>query len=152
MRKTYFRLHNRNCILNPDTGVWKIELPQEFVNSRYVNKAITVLNFQYTCGYTTSLGSNFQTKLTEAIDYTTLHSPTLCDGNFNQNNYICMLCYNYNSVYKTYPIRSNPQYMEFYFKDTADKVVKTFIYAPGASGHDTYWMEERFNIDLELIY
>ena len=72
--KMYFRLNNNLCQLNPDTGVWKIELPQEFVNSRSINKAINVLNFQYTCGYTTSLGSNIQTRLIEAIDYTTLHS------------------------------------------------------------------------------
>lgn len=150
--KMYFRLNNNLCQLNPDTGVWKIELPQEFVNSRSINKAINVLNFQYTCGYTTSLGSNIQTRLIEAIDYTTLHSPTLCDGNYNQDNYICMLCYTYNSVYKTYPIKTNPQYLEFYFKDTANKVVKQFSYPPGASGHDTYWLEERFNIDLEFIY
>ena len=128
--------------------MWKIELPRDFVDSRNPNKSISVLNFKYVCKHDCENHLN----TTIAIDETSFHSPTLSDGNFNQDNYICTLCYTYNTVFKSYPIKSNPQYIEFYFKDTDDNIVKKFHYAKGESGDDLKELEERFTIDLELVY
>lgn len=144
--KTYVKLSKEYCELNPDTGMWRFKLPDDFVNSRSTRKAISVLNFMY---YATWVP---RTEQYINIDYTSLHSPTLCDGNYNQDNYIATLCYTYNSVFKTYPIRTNPQYLEFYFKDTENNVVKKFDYKPGESGDDLKGISERFTIDICLEY
>lgn len=150
--KLYVKLDKDCCTLNPDTGVWTFKLPDDFVHSRSPQKRITVLNFMYYATYVPRTGPN-----TIQIDFTTLHSPTLCDGNYNQDYYIGTLCYTYNSVFKTYPIKSNPQYLDFYFKNTDKEVVKTFYMPPdpNAEPGDEYYLkgyEERFTIDLELIF
>ena len=145
--RVYIKLSKEYCELNPDTGVWRFKLPDDFVYSRSPNKKITVMNFMYYATYIPRNDNDFIN-----IDYTTLHSPTLCDGNYNQDNYISTLCYTYNTVYKTYPIRSQPQYLEFYFKDTENNVVKIFYMSPGASGDDERAYEERFTIDICLEY
>ena len=100
MNKTYLKLSNEHCELDKLTGIWKIKLPDNFVNSRNPNKRITVLNFMYFPRINPpTQGLNIN------LEYTSFHSPTLCDGNFNQDNYICTLCYTYNTVFKTYPIK-----------------------------------------------
>lgn len=146
MNKQYIVLKKEFCELNKDTGMWRFKLPDQFTYSNSKEKRITVMNFMYYATWVPRIDSYVN------IDYTTLHSPTLCDGNYNQDNYIATLCYTYNTVFKTYPIRSNPQYIEFYFKDTDNNIVKKFYYAKGESGDDNKAMEERFTIDLELVY
>ena len=145
--RRYVVLKKDYCTLDSKTGMWSFKLPDDFVNSRSPNKRISVLNFMY---YATWIPRT--TVSTIQIDFTELHSPTLCDGNYNQNDYIGTLCYTYNSVGKTYPIKSNPQYFLFYFVDTENEIVKQFYYGPGASGDDNKALEERFTIDLELIW
>ena len=146
MNKTYLKLSNEHCELDKLTGIWRIKLPDNFVNSRNPNKRITVLNFMYFPRINPpTQGLNIN------LEYTSFHSPTLCDGNFNQDNYICTLCYTYNTVFKTYPIKSSPQYLEFYFKDADNTIIKTFF----ISGNDigtNYDYHEKFVLDLELIY
>ena len=147
MNKQYVVLKKEYCTLNEATGMWSFKLPDDFVNSRSTAKRITVMNFmQYATWIPRTENQTIQ------IDFTTLHSPTLCDGNYNQDNYIGTLCYTYNTVFKTYSIRTNPQYLEFYFKDTENNVVKIFYMEPGASGDDKRAYEEKFTIDLELVY
>ena len=145
--RLYVKLDKDCCTLNKDTGMWSFKLPDDFVNSRSDQKRITVMNFMYYATWVPRTGGN-----TIQIDFTELHSPTLCDGNYNQDDYIGTLCYTYNTVMKTYPIRSNPQYLQFYFKDTEDNIVKDFYFPPGASGDDLKAYDERFTIDLELIF
>ena len=147
MNRRYIVLKKEYCTLDSNTGMWTFKLPDDFVNSRSDQKRITVLNFMYYATWVPRTGNN-----TIQIDFTTLHSPTLCDGNYNQDNYIGTLCYTYNSVYKTYPIKTNPQYFKFYFKDTEDNVVKQFFFDKGASGDDNKAYEEKFSIDLELFW
>ena len=147
MTKQYIVLKKEYCELDSKTGIWRYKLPDNFINSRSSNKKITIMNFMF---YGTWIPRKDYDYVN--MDYTTLHSPTLCDGNFNQDNYIATLCYTYNTVYKTYPIRTSPQYIEFYFKDTDNEIVKEFYYAPGASGDDSRAFEQRFTIDLELSY
>lgn len=147
MHKQYIVLKKEYCTLDPNTGIWKFKLPSDFVNSRSIDKRITVLNFMYYASWIPRKDYDYVN-----IDYTTLHSPTLCDGNYNQDNYIATLCYTYNTVLKTYPIRTNPQYLEFYFKDTEDQIVKKFYYNEGESGDSNRAFEERFTIDLELSF
>ena len=147
VNKKYVVLKKEYCTLDSNTGMWSFKLPDDFTHSRYDRKRITVLNFMYYATWVPRTGGNMI-----QIDFTELHSPTLCDGNYNQDDYIGTLCYTYNSVMKTYQIRSNPQYLLFYFKDTENNVVKQFYYPPGASGDDNLAMEEKFTIDLELVY
>lgn len=145
--RKYVVLKKEYCTLDESTGMWSFKLPDDFVSSRSPYKRITVLNFMYYATWVPRTGAN-----TIQIDFTELHSPTLTDGNYNQDDYIATLCYTYNSVMKTYPIRSQPQYLNFYFKDTSNSVVKQFYYPPGASGDDVKAYDERFTIDLELVY
>ena len=118
----FFKLSNEYCKLDKFTGIWSIELPQEFRNSIHPNKRINVLSFMYYPRFDPpTQGMNLN------LEYTSFHSPTLCDGNFNQDNYICTLCYTYNTVLKTYPIKSHPQELKFYFKNADGDVIKTFF-------------------------
>ena len=145
--RQYVKLSKEYCTLDESTGIWRYKLPDDFTYSRSPGKKITVMNFMYYGTWVPRTDG-----LYSQIDYTTLHSPTLHDGNFNQDNYICTLCYTYNTVFKTFPIRSQPQYLEFYFKDTENKIVKQFYVPPGASGDDTRGFEQRFTIDIELVW
>ena len=147
MNRKYVVLKKEYCHLDEVTGMWTFKLPDDFVNSRSPQKRITVLNFMYYATWVPRTGGN-----TIQIDFTELHSPTLCDGNYNQDDYIGTLCYTYNSVMKSYPIRTNPQYLKFYFKDTENNIVKQFYFPPGASGDDYKAYEEKFTIDLELVF
>lgn len=144
-QKIYIRLTKNNSNFNENTGMWKFELPREFTNSKHPNKQITIMNFMY-YGRVDPPTEN----ITVNLEYTTLHSPTLCDGNFNQDNYIATLCYTYNTVFKTYPIKSNPQFIEFYFKDVDDNIIKDF-YVENFYNINTNF-EQKFNIDLELLF
>ena len=145
-QKIFLKLSNDCCKLDTFTGIWSIELPHEFRNSTHPQKRINVLSFMYYPRFDPPTeGMNIN------LEYTSFHSPTLCDGNFNQDNYICTLCYTYNTVFKTYPIKSSPQYLEFYFKDADNTIIKTFF----ISGNDigtNYDYHEKFVLDLELIY
>ena len=133
--------------------MWRIELPRDFVDSRNPNKSISVLNFKYVCKHDCENHLN----TTIAIDETSFHSPTLSDGNFNQDHYITNANYQFNTVYKTYRIRTNPQYLEFYFRDSRNNIVKQFYYTKEQSGLvDNNGVEcamiEQFRVELELIY
>ena len=145
-RKLYFYLTNDYCTLNESTGIWRIELPRDFVDSRNPNKTISVLNFKYVSKHDCDLH-----KTTIAIDETSFHSPTLSDGNFNQDHYITNGNYLFNTVYKTYPIRSNPQYFEFFFRDSRGNIVKKFYYTEDESGEGCPIIEF-FRVEMELIY
>ena len=147
MNRLYFTLTNKNCKLNKNNGMWSIELPRDFMDSRRPAKAISVLNFKY---YSTH-NCNQHLNTLMAIDETSFHSPTLCDGNFNQDYYITNANYVYNTVYKTYKIRSNPQYFEFFFKNSKDEIIKQFDYTADEVG-GTCPIIEKFRIELELIY
>ncbi len=146
-RQLYVKLSKEYCDFNKDTGIWRFKLPDDFVYSRSPTKKITIMNFMYYATWLPKTEGDFIN-----INYTTLHSPTLCDGNYNQDNYIATLCYTYNTVFKTYPIRSQPQYLEFYFKDTENEIIKIFYMEPGESGDDHRAYEERFTIDVCLEY
>lgn len=146
-QKIYLRLNNDTCECDEQSSMWRIKIPEVFTNSRNPDKKITVLNFMYII----KTNSSMYTPPSINIEFTTFHSPTLCDGNFNQDNYICTLCYNQNTVYKTYPIKSNPQYIEFYFRDGNGALVEAFWYQDSVNGNQ-YVFSEKFNIDLELIY
>ena len=145
MNKTYVRLNKLTCEFDTNTGIWKYKLPDNFTNSRS-EKKITVLNFMYFLRSNHTVSNKYGN-----IEFTTLHSPTLCDGNYNQDNYICTLCYNQNTIYKTYPIKSNPQYIEFYFRDGNGALIEAFWYQTDVN-EVNYSFAEKFNIDLELIY
>lgn len=146
LKMTYFHAKNNNSIFNPNTGLWKIELPYEFTMSNNPNKSITLLNFMYYARWTPDTADPIN------LSETTLHSPTLCDGNWNQDYYITTITYEYNTVMKSYPIKTKPQYLEFFFKNYDGTIVKKFVYQPGESGDDNRGMEERFLIELELFY
>ena len=142
----YIKLSNDYCTLNSLTGMWSLRLPDDFINSRNPDKRIVVMNFMYFPRFNPPTEGIYAN-----LEYTTFHSPTLCDGNFNQDNYICTVCYAYNTVFKTYPIKSNPQYLEFFFRDPDGSIIKTF-HIPGANIGANYDYTEKFSIDLELIY
>ena len=145
--RIYFLLTNKTCKLDESTGIWSVDLPVDFVNAPLINKTITVLTFMY---YGT-----WVPRTDDYIDlqYTSFHSPTLCDGNFSQNDYyISSLSYNYNTVHKTYEIGSMSQKLEFFFKDAEGEVIKKFYFKKGESGYDDREYEERFVIELQLDY
>ena len=145
-QKIYLRLNNDTCEFNEKTDLWRIKIPEVFTNSRNPDKKIVVNNFMYcTIADQGSLANLLQK------EFITFHSPTLCDGNFNQDNYICTLCYNQNTIYKTYPIKSNPQYIEFYFNDADNNRITGFWNWGIDSNGQKYEYREKFNIDLELI-
>lgn len=146
-QKLYLRLNNDTCELNNKTAIWRIKLPNEFTNSRNPDKKIIVNNFMYII----KTNSTVTIPPSINVEFTTFHSPTLCDGNYNQDNYICTLCYNQNTIYKTYPIKSNPQYLEFYFRDGNGALIESFWYQTDIN-EVNYSFAEKFNIDLELIY
>lgn len=153
MNKLYFYLTNDLCTLDSSTGVWKIELPRDFMTSRSPLKSITVLNFKYI--YKHDCRNHADTVI--PIDETSFHSPTLTDGNFNQDHYITNANYNFNTVYKTYNIRSQPQHFEFFFKNVHGEVVKKFYYTAEESGEvDANGLKcptiEFFRVEMELIY
>ena len=99
----YFVLNNNTCKWLDLYQHWIIDLPREFVDSTSKNKSIKILNFIHE----------------EA--YTSLHSPTLCDGNFHQDDYYITTYNPYHVVNKVYPINSHCEYIEFYFNDLNSK-------------------------------
>ena len=107
---------------------------------------ITILNFKY---YSTH-NCDQHLNVINAIDETSFHSPTLSDGNFNQDHYITNANYVYNTVYKTYKIQTRPQYFEFYFRDSRDNIITQFEYRPEETG-ESCPIIEKFRIELELI-
>ena len=147
MNKKYIRLNNNTCEFNNKTYWWKFKLPEDFTNSKSPNKKISVINFMYIIKTSKPIANVHYN-----VEFTTFHSPTLCDGNYNQDNYICTLCYNQNTIYKTYPIKSTPQYLEFYFRDAIDQIIGAFQYQSIDSEGNYYDCRECFNLDLELIY
>lgn len=147
VQRKYIMLCNENSELDTKTGIWKFKLPEDFVNSRSPVKSIKLINFLFYCASIPNTAG-----INTTIDFTTLHSPTLCDGNYNQDYYIATLCYTYNTYHKIFPIKTQPQYLEFYFKDTERNVTKKFHFAEGESGYDNVELEMRFTIDLELCY
>ena len=146
-QKIYLRLNNNLCEFNNNTFKWRFELPREFTNSKHPDKKINVLNFMYIIRTSVPIVDKHIN-----VEFTSFHSPTLCDGNYNQDNYICTLCYTQNTVYKSYQIKSNPQYIEFYFKDALNRMIESFQYENVDSSGTHYDCEEYFNIDLELWY
>ena len=147
MNRLYLRLTNDLCEFNSNTSMWRIRLPSEFTNSTDPNKRINVLSFMFF----NKFKENTANVSINQDDYTSFHSPTLCDGNFNQDNYICTLCYTQNTIAKTYSIKSNPQYVDFYFKDGCGELIEGFFYF-GNENNGYYEFTKTFNIDLELIY
>ena len=143
----YITLNNRNCEFDSKTGMWRFKLPDDFVNSRSNRKYIKLLNFMFYCA-TIPRNDSIYTN----VDYTTLHSPTMCDGNYNQDYYIATLCYTYNTYHKVFPIKSQPQYLEFFFRDSEQEIHLVHYFPPGASGYEDTALENRFTIDLELGY
>lgn len=145
-QKIYLRLNNDTCKFDENTNMWRIELPRDFTNSRNTNKRINVINFMFSAILdppTANVKIN--------IEFTTFHSPTLCDGNFNQDNYICTLCYTQNTFHKSYQIKSNPQYIEFYFKNSNNEIIQGYWYEGFDESNRHYEFTEKFNVDLELI-
>ena len=142
----YFIITKENSTLDAKTGHWYCDLPDDFVNSNRPKK-INVINFTYyvsTRPRTTTLNTN--------LEFTSLHSSTLIDGNFNQyDNYICGLCknYTYNTVYKTYPIKTRPQCIEFWFRNENREMVTGFEYTVTENGDDVLVLEN-FVIELNL--
>ena len=155
MRRTYLKLSNTTCTFNASTGIWSIDLPRDFINSDAPNKRINVLTFMY---FVTTEPTT--TNIVINTEYTTFHSPTLCDGNFNQDNYICTLCYTQSAIARSYPIKSKPQKLEFYFRDSNNELIISYEYfgqesdstVGGSSTTGTWKAHEKFAIDLELIY
>ena len=143
----YFYLTNQLFKLNSDTGMWSIELPRDFSDSRNPNKSISVLNFKYICKH--DCVNHLTTTI--PIDETTFHSPTLTDVNFNQDHYITDANNQFNIVQKTYKIRSNPQYFEFYFKGSSGNIIKQFYFTKEQSGLECPLIEQ-FRVELELMY
>lgn len=129
--------------------MWKFKLPDDFTMSGSPNKFIKLINFVYYCA---TIPRNDALEYQLTLDHTSLHSPTMCDGNYHQDYYITTLCSTYNTYHKLYPIRSQPQYLEFFFEGRDHDVVKKFYYKPGESGYDNIALEERFVIDLEVGY
>ena len=153
MNRLYFYLTNDLCTLNPDTGMWRIELPRDFIDSRRPAKAISVMNFKYVAKH--ACENHLNTSV--PIDETSFHSPTLSDGNFNQDHFVTTANYQFNTVYKTYKIRTNPQFFEFYFRDSRGNIIKKFYYTGEESGLvDANGLKcpmiESFRVELELIY
>lgn len=146
-KRLYIKLAKEFCELDSNTGIWKFKLPDDFTYSRSPAKKITVNSFIYYGAFNPPSGAP------QTCDYVSLHCPTLHDGNYNQEAYIATACYNYNSVYKTFPIKSQPQYLEFYFKDYVNGIIKQFYYEAGpTSDFADRDYEERFIIDLCLEY
>ena len=144
--KQYFVLTKNNCKFNEETGHWTIDLPREFVHSAKP-KSITVLNFMYYGTWVPKTGGFMN------MEHTSFHCPTLIDGNFHQENYyINTIAYNYNTVYKTYPIKSHCEKLEFWFKDADGEIIKLFYIPKVQSGYDDRAYEERFVIDLLLEF
>lgn len=147
MRRMYFKLSKETCKFNENTGIWSVELPREFTNSNSPDKRINVLTFMY---FVTLDPVTANVEIN--TEYTSFHSPTLCDGNFNQDNYIYTLCYTQSTIAKSYPIKSKPQTLEFYFKDSNNELIIHYDYF-GEDSNKVHWRAvEKFVIDLELIY
>ena len=146
VNKKYVVLKKEYCTLDSNTGMWSFKLPDDFTQSRYDRKRITVLNFMYYATWVPRTGGNMI-----QIDFTELHSPTLCDGNYNQDYYIATLCYTYNTYHKIFPIKTQSQYLEFYFRDGNGALIESFWYQTDIN-EVNYSFAEKFNIDLELIY
>ena len=147
----YFTITNDNATLDPNTGHWYIDLPEDFSHTHRI-KRITVNTFTY---YITTLPLNQTDVSTNDRLYVSLHSPTLCDGNFSQNDYfITGLCknYAYNTIYKTYPIKTRPQKIEFWFKNELGNIVKDFQYIVDKNINDgpETTVFEKFVIEMNL--
>lgn len=145
INRKYFVMTKDNCQIN--NGICSIDLPLDFVNSNNPNKQIILLSFMYYGLWVP------RTEQYINLDYTTLHSKTLCDGNYHQNDYfITVLTYNYSTIQKVYPIRSKPQKLEVFFKNADGDLVDKFDYSKGESGYDDRGYEEKFILEFELIY
>ena len=141
----YYVLTKNTCKFNEETGIWSIDLPREFVSCPHADKRITILNFTY---YATWIP---RTDAYIKVDHTSFHSPTLCDGNLQQENFfITTISYESNTVHKTYFIRSHCEKLEFFFEDADGNVIKQFYVPKGESGYDDRAYEERFAIELLL--
>ena len=151
MNERYFILNNNTATLDEETGKWKIDLPMEFVNSNKP-KSITILNFMFFMITT----PHRQDECDTSIVYTSLHSSTLTDGNTNQeDHYITSLSfrYTYNTVFKTYPIKSRAQSIEFWFKDEYGEIIKDFEIPIGSFPENSnVGGQQKFVIELLLKY
>lgn len=95
-RRTY-------AIFNEQTKHWTMQLPHWFSNSSNEDKSILIESFVY-----------FKPDGTSDIG-TTVHSPTLIDGEFSQFDY--MIGLSTTGINRQFPISGHPLELEFYFKD-----------------------------------
>lgn len=91
------------AIYNEQTKSWTMQLPHWFTNSLNEDKSILIESFVY-----------FKPDGTSDIG-TTIHSPTLIDGEFSQFDY--MIGLSVTGINRQFPIKSKPLEIEFYFKD-----------------------------------
>lgn len=146
----YFNITPENAKYNKITGTWTIDLPEEFCNSNNIHKSITVLNLIYystTKPYTNDFAGNFV--------FTSLHSPTLCDGNLSQNDYYitCLTKnYTYTVTHKNYPIKSRIRELEFWFKYDDGTRIINYSYEYDPVNYPGTLVEEKFIIELELNF
>ena len=91
------------AIFNSETKTWSMKLPHWFTNSLNEDKAILIESFVY-----------FKPDGTSDIG-TTVHSPTLIDGDYSQFDY--MIGLSTTGINRQFSIASKPLELEFYFKD-----------------------------------
>ena len=91
------------AIYNEQTKSWTMQLPHWFTNSLNEDKSILIESFVY-----------FKPDGTSDIG-TTIHSPTLIDGEFSQFDY--MIGLSVTGINRQFQIKSKPTEIEFYFKD-----------------------------------
>ena len=96
--------HQREfAVFDPDSKTWTMQLPQWFSESEFEDKALIMESFfYYKPDGTMDLG-------------TSLHSPTLSDGDFHQfDNMICMAN---DGIERTFYIDSRTRELHFWFRD-----------------------------------
>ena len=132
----YFVITCLNSDYDSNTGMWSIDLPHFFTTSKNYEKYIRLLGFQYF----DSDGLLDPRK--------TLHSSTLCNGNYSQLNYfITMAMYTNTGWSKEFKITGKPQKLYFQFREYSEMIIKS-----GKPSEDETEPHERFVIECELIY
>lgn len=133
---TYFVITCLNSVFDENLNMWYIDLPHFFTTSIHDEKYIKLLGFQY-------FDSNGNLDPTK-----TLHSETLCDGNYSQLNYfITMAMYTSTGWSKEYKITTKPQRLYFQFRSYSESIIKS-----SNCDEENIQPHERFVIETELIY
>lgn len=109
-QSVYFVINNSNSVYDEKNKTWSVDLPTFFTNSKNPDKMISVDLFHY-----------FKEDGTLDIG-TSLHSPTLLDGNYQQMDYFVTISLFGSAIGRRYKINSHPQKIIFFMRDYSNSI------------------------------